>query len=327
MPAQQDVDGAGPLAREFADHLRAVEGLAELTVDAYAAEARRYLDHLADRAAVTTPQPAAVDEPATADGTGAVISYLVARQAAGAGSATLARAISALRAWYRFLEAERPPAYAAGSRAGEPANPAANVAPPRAGRRIPRVLSVAQVESFLAAIDTAGPAGVRDRALFELIYSAGLRVSEVVALDRTRLYLSQACVRVLGKGSRERIVPLGEPAVAWLGRYIGEARPHLVRRAAGAGAATDAVFLNQRGGRLSRKGIWKRFQEICLGAGLDAKVHTLRHSFATHLLAGGADLRSVQELLGHADLATTQIYTHVEREDLHSQHRRYHPRG
>ncbi|MDE0026755.1 MAG: tyrosine-type recombinase/integrase, partial [Spirochaetaceae bacterium] len=191
------------------------------------------------------------------------------------------------------------------------------------GRRIPRVLSVAQVERFLAAIDTGTPAGIRDRALFELIYSAGLRVGEVVALDRGRLYLAQACVRVLGKGSRERIVPLGEPAVAWLGRYLTEARPHLLRR----GAATDAAFLNQRGGRLSRKGIWKRFQEVCAGAGIDAKVHTLRHSFATHLLAGGADLRSVQELLGHADLTTTQIYTHVEREELHAEHRRYHPRG
>ena len=320
MPAPPTA-AADPLAHEFADYLRAVEGLAELTVEAYAAEARRYLDYLADNAAGSPPEPPAQD------GAGGVISYLVARQAQGAGSGTLAKAISALRAWYRFREAERPQAGTADRRVGEVDNPAANVAPPRAGRRIPRVLSVAQVERFLAAIDTGGPAGVRDRALFELIYSAGLRVGEVVALDRTRLYLSQACVRVLGKGSRERIVPVGEPAVAWLGRYLDEARPHLLRRAAGAGAATDAVFLNQRGGRLSRKGIWKRFQGICLGAGLDAKVHTLRHSFATHLLAGGADLRSVQELLGHADLATTQIYTHVEREDLRIQHRRYHPRG
>jgi integrase/recombinase XerD len=293
-----------------------------LTVEAYAAEARRYLDYLAEH-------------PEGSGGADAVISYLMVRQGEGAGSATRAKAISALRAWYRFLDADRPDAGTFDLRAGAADNPAASVAPPRAGRRIPRVLSVAQVEQFLAVIDTGNPAGIRDRALFELIYSAGLRVSEVVALDRTRLYLAQACVRVLGKGSRERIVPLGEPAVAWLASYLSDARPHLVRRNAGAGTAAgkttgtaeDAVFLNQRGGRLSRKGIWKRFHELCLAAGLDAKVHTLRHSFATHLLAGGADLRSVQELLGHADLATTQIYTHVEREDLHSQHRRYHPRG
>ena len=312
MAAQQDVGAAGQVVREFADYLRSVEGLAELTVEAYAAEARRYLDHR------SAQPPAGADE---------VIAYLVVRQGDGAGSGTLAKAISALRAWYRFLDSERPDpgAFAAGT--GESDNPAANVAPPRAGRRIPRVLSVAQVERFLAAIDTGGAGGVRDRALFELIYSAGLRVGEVVALDRARLYLAQACVRVLGKGSRERIVPLGEPAVAWLGRYLGEARPQLVRRGAASGSAADAVFLNQRGGRLSRKGIWKRFREVCVSAGLDAKVHTLRHSFATHLLAGGADLRSVQELLGHSDLTTTQIYTHVERDDLHAQHRRYHPRG
>ena len=292
-----------------------------MTVEAYAAEARRYLHYLAQR-----PDESASD-PSPPDGPAGVISYLMVRQSQGAGSGTVAKAISALRAWYRFLEADRAEAGTLDSRAGNADNPAANVAPPRARRRIPRVLSVAQVERFLAVIDTDRPAGVRDRALFELVYSAGLRVSEAVALDRARLYLPQACVRVLGKGSRERIVPLGEPAVAWLGRYLAEARPHLVRSTAGAGSATDAVFLNRLGGRLSRKGIWKRFQEICSAAGLDAKVHTLRHSFATHLLAGGADLRSVQELLGHADLTTTQIYTHVEREDLHSQHRRYHPRG
>ena len=315
---------ADPLAREFADYLRSVEGLAELTVDAYAAEARRYVDYLVRHPDAGAADPDPADPP---DGPSGVISYLMARQADGAGSGTLAKAVSALRAWYRFVEADRPASDALGSSAASAQNPAANVARPRARRRIPRVLSVAQVERFLAAIDTDDPAGVRDRALFELVYSAGLRVSEAVALDRARLYLAQACVRVLGKGSRERIVPLGDPAVEWLGRYLSEARPHLLRRPAGAGTATDAVFLNRRGGRLSRKGIWKRFQGVCLAAGLDAKVHTLRHSFATHLLAGGADLRSVQELLGHADLTTTQIYTHVEREDLHAQHRRYHPRG
>ena len=305
------------LTLQFADFLRSVEGLSELTIDAYTAEARRFLgfqEH--DRAAGERRPPGAA---------GALVGYLVERQAEGAGSRTLAKAISALRAWYRFLEAEAAPA-AAGS-ASEPPNPAAEVAPPRAPRRIPRVLSVAEVERFLAAIDVAEPAGIRDRALFELVYSSGLRVSEAVALDRSRLYLEQASVRLLGKGSRERIVPLGEPAVAWLRRYLEAARPRLRRRTASARSAGDAVFLNQRGGRLSRKGIWKRFHAISVAAGLEAKVHTLRHSFATHLLAGGADLRSVQELLGHSDITTTQIYTHVEREDLRQQHRRYHPRG
>ena len=316
------------LTLQFADFLRAVEGLSELTIDTYAGEARRFLRFLAsDRRA--GPERAA--QPAL----GVVVGYLVERQAEGAGSSTLAKAISALRAWYRFLEAEAPLAadLRSGAAGGAPAtaqvqtNPAAEVAPPRAPRRIPRVLSVAQVERFLAAIEVGTAAGIRDRSLFELVYSSGLRVSEAVALDRSRLYLEQACVRLLGKGARERIVPLGVPAVEWLRRYLNEARPQLRRRSTAAVPATDAVFLNQRGGRLSRKGMWKRFRAISLAAGLDAKVHTLRHSFATHLLAGGADLRSVQELLGHADITTTQIYTHVEREDLRQQHRRYHPRG
>ena len=305
-----------PLTLQFADFLRSVEGLSELTIDTYAGEARRFLQFQAsDRQAGTGPA------------VGAVVGYLVERQAEGAGSPTLAKAISALRAWYRFLEAEVPVAGAPFVGTPEQTNPAADVAPPRAARRIPRVLAVAEVERFLAAIEVATPAGIRDRALFELVYSSGLRVSEAVALDRSRLYLEEACVRLLGKGSRERIVPLGEPAVAWLRRYLAEARPLLRPRSTAAPPATDAVFLNQRGGRLSRKGMWKRFHAITVAAGLQAKVHTLRHSFATHLLAGGADLRSVQELLGHADITTTQIYTHVEREDLRRQHRRYHPRG
>lgn len=311
---------AEQLTLQFADFLRSAEGLSELTIDTYAAEARRFLRFLAhDRSSGRAPERPGAP--------GAVVGYLMERQAEGAGSPTLAKAISALRAWYRFVEAEAPPAGGARGAAPEQANPAAEVAPPRAARRIPRVLSVAEVERFLAAIDLAAPAGIRDRALFELIYSSGLRVSEAVALDRSRLYLEQACVRLLGKGARERIVPLGEPAVAWLRRYLDEARPRLRRRAATGRPAADAVFLNQRGGRLSRKGIWKRFHAISVAAGLQAKVHTLRHSFATHLLSGGADLRSVQELLGHSDITTTQIYTHVEREDLRQQHRRYHPRG
>ena len=304
---------------QFADFLRSVEGLSELTIATYAGEARRFIRFLEHGRRDGREAP-----PAAA---GAVVGYLVARQADGAGSPTLAKAISALRAWFRFVEAEVASAGATHGATPQQTNPAADVDPPRAPRRIPRVLSVAEVERFLAAIDVTTPAGIRDRALFELVYSSGLRVSEAVALDRSRLYLEQACVRLLGKGSRERIVPLGEPAVAWLGRYLSEARPRLRRRSTAAAPATDAVFLNQRGGRLSRKGIWKRFHAVSLAAGLQAKVHTLRHSFATHLLAGGADLRSVQELLGHADITTTQIYTHVEREDLRQQHRRFHPRG
>ena len=330
MPAGESGRDVAQLSAEFGDHLRSVEGLAELTVSAYTAEARRYLQHLerqknagrrggAGRHRDAAPQSgAAPQDGATPQ---QLIEYLIERQLGGLDARTVAKSISALRALYRFLATEE--------RAGQLiGNPAEALERPRATRRIPRVFSVAEVERFLAAIETATPPGVRDRAVFELIYACGLRVSEVVALDIGSVRLDDGSVRVLGKGSRERIVPLGDVAATWLARYLDGARGKLRgRRPSAAPGAENALFLNQRGGRLSRKGIWKRFNELMVRAGLTGKVHTLRHSFATHLLGGGADLRSVQELLGHADITTTQIYTHVDRDDLKQQHRRYHPHG
>lgn len=308
------------LQAEFGDHLRSVEGLAELTVSAYTAEARRYLLHVQRDAAAHEPRAGADDE--AAGSPRQLVDYLVARQLGGVDARTVAKSISALRALYRFLATEESAGHANG-------NPAAAIERPRAARRIPRVFSIDEVERFLASIATETPPGIRDRALFELIYACGLRVSEAVALNVSSVRLDDGSVRVLGKGARERIVPLGDVAAAWLSRYLRSGRSKLWQARTGAGApcATNALFLNQRGGRLSRKGIWKRFNELMTRAGLTGKVHTLRHSFATHLLGGGADLRSVQELLGHADITTTQIYTHVDRDDLKQQHQRYHPHG
>jgi integrase/recombinase XerD len=193
---------------------------------------------------------------------------------------------------------------------------------PRSSRRIPEVYTLEQVERILAAIDTTTPAGIRDRFLFELIYSCGLRVSEAVALTMDRIYLEASMLRVVGKGSKERLVPMGEQALLWMRRYLEESRPALLKD-----RKERALFINRSGGRLSRKGMWKRFKEVLALAGVEGKIHTLRHSFATHLLQGGADLRAVQSLLGHADIGTTQIYTHVDEGALHGQHRRFHPRG
>jgi integrase/recombinase XerD len=203
------------------------------------------------------------------------------------------------------------------------ANPARRVETPRVAARLPVVWSEEEVDRLLEAIDLGRVGGLRDRALFELVYSAGLRVSEVVCLRLEHLYLKEGHLRVRGKGDRERLVPLGEQARSWLERYLEEERNVLARE----GNASAEVFLSVRGACLSRKTVWKRFKEHAALAGLGGKVHTLRHSFATHLLRGGADLRSVQELLGHRDIRTTQVYTHVGQAELQTAHARYHPRG
>ena len=191
---------------------------------------------------------------------------------------------------------------------------------PKASRSLPRVLSVNQVEKILSAIDSSTMVGKRDSALFELIYSCGLRISEACGLLMENLHMNEQLILVHGKGDKERIVPFGETARRKLEEYLFEARPALVGQ-----KIVPEVFVNYRGEAISRKGVWKKFKELNILAGIDAKVHTLRHSFATHLLAGGADLRSVQELLGHSDLATTQIYTHVDDKELSSYHQKYFP--
>lgn len=189
---------------------------------------------------------------------------------------------------------------------------------PRKTISVPKVLSVDEVETLLASIDVSTSLGVRDRALFEVIYSSGLRISEASGLLLQNIYLKENILFVLGKGNKERLVPFGDDARLWLSKWIEEERPKIVGT-----RNVPYVFVNYQGKQFSRKGIWKRFQEIKALSGVDSKVHTLRHSFATHLLQGGADLRSVQQLLGHSDLATTQIYTHVDNSELKSYHKEF----
>ena len=191
---------------------------------------------------------------------------------------------------------------------------------PKAGKALPKVLSVEQVDKFLDAIDTTDPLGVRDRALYELIYSCGLRISEAAGLKVENLHLKERVLLVRGKGDKERMVPFGENARDRLKEYLENVRPLLV-----GSKIVAEVFVNYKGEPMSRKGIWKNFKAYEVKAGVHAKVHTLRHSFATHLLAGGMDLRSVQELLGHSDLATTTIYTHVDDRQLREGHKEFFP--
>ena len=190
--------------------------------------------------------------------------------------------------------------------------------------RVPKLLSEAQVEALLAAPDVATPLGQRDRAMLELMYASGLRVSELVTIKTVQVGLAEGALRVSGKGAKERIVPFGEEAHGWLTRYIADARAAIL-----GGQASDALFVTARGGAMTRQMFWKLVKRHALAAGIDAPLspHTLRHAFATHLLNHGADLRAVQMLLGHADISTTTIYTHVARERLRALHAAHHPRG
>lgn len=234
--------------------------------------------------------------------------YIIKRKEDGCSELTIAKDISGLRAFGDYLE-----------RKGMwSENPAMELDKPKAARNLPKVLSIEQIDSLLDSIDKTSLSGKRDDALFELVYSCGLRISEVCTLKLANLHLEERLILVHGKGDKERLVPFGDRAYEKILVYLNEVRPELVK-----GRNVAELFVNYRGEAISRKGVWKRFKELEALSGVEAKVHTLRHSFATHLLQGGADLRSVQELLGHSDLSTTTIYTHVTDKQLEEAHEKY----
>lgn len=204
-------------------------------------------------------------------------------------------------------------------------NPTERLSAPKLSRKLPEVMTVNEMERLLNSPYTGSTLGLRDKALLETMYSSGLRVSEAIGLRVNDLFLKEEIIRVLGKGSKERVIPIGESAIEWLIKYLKESRPVLERRA----KSHNIVFLNSRGTKISRMGVWKIVDKYTKEAEIMKAVHphTFRHSFATHLLEGGADLRSVQEMLGHADISTTQIYTHIDREYIKQVHRDFHPRG
>lgn len=236
--------------------------------------------------------------------------YLAQRKTQGCSELTIAKDISALRALGDFLVRKQYWSENLGLMLDKP----------KASRNLPKVLSVENVDKLLSCIDTKELSGKRDDALFELIYSCGLRISEACTLKVVNVHLEEQLILVNGKGDKERIIPFGERAKQKLITYLDEVRPQLSK-----GKNVPELFLNYMGNPISRKGVWKRFKELEVMSGIDAKVHTLRHSFATHLLSGGADLRAVQELLGHSDLSTTTIYTHVTDDQLEKAHEKYFP--
>jgi integrase/recombinase XerD len=293
--------------REFLEHGALERGLAPRTLEAYARDVRGFLASLR-AAGVADPRRIARRE---------VTTWLEALEARGFGARSRARALVAVRRFAHFL-------LATGVLAADPVE---GVLAPRLPRALPKRLLPEEVEALLRAADPGTPLGLRDRAMLELGYGAGLRVSELVGLPLAGVDRRAGLVRVVGKGRRERIVPVGEPALDALDAWLASARPRLLRRAR---AATDAVFLSQRGAPMTRQNFFVRLRALALRAGVPRRrvsPHALRHSFATDLLEGGADLRAVQAMLGHADLATTQIYTHVTRDRLRAVYEATHPRA
>lgn len=288
-------------SRQFLDgfysDLILVQRKAELTAQTYVFSAEEFLFYLeSEKKDLKT---VAVQD---------LLYYLVWRKTNGCAELTVAKDISSLRSLGSFLKRKNIWLE----------NHALELDRPKASRPLPKVLSVEQIDSLLSAIDVSKPLGIRDRALFELIYSCGLRISEASGLLVANVHFEEKILIVRGKGDKERIIPFGEQADFWLKKWLFEIRPQYTMK-----KQVTEVFVNNHGEPLSRKGIWKNFQTLEKKSGVNAKVHTLRHSFATHLLSGGADLRTVQELLGHSDLATTQIYTHVDDEELRDYHKEY----
>ncbi|WP_019006506.1 site-specific tyrosine recombinase [Cohnella laeviribosi] len=241
--------------------------------------------------------------------------YLQKLRGQARSNATLSRRVVSIRAFFHYLQLTK--------RIGE--NPALSLEAPKTERKAPQVLPVHEVEKLLEAPRTDHPGGIRDRAMLELLYACGLRVSELLALNVEHIRLDLGFIVCVGPGGRERMVPIGPVCAEWMAKYLTEARPQLVRE----GSAETALFLNRLGGRMTRQGCWKLIKKMAREAGIQSEFtpHTLRHSFAAHLLAGGADLRAVQEMMGHADPATTQLYQPAARIRIKEEYERAHPRG
>ena len=291
------------LLERFHDTLWLEQGLSANTLEAY----RSDLEGLAKWLA---PRGTSLVGVTRAD----LFSYLEHCVNKGSGARTTARLLSSLRRFYRYLIREK----------ALESDPTALIEAPKLGRPLPKSLTEEQVVKLLHAPDIAKPRGLRDRAMLETLYATGLRVTELVSLMLSQVNLTEGAVRVIGKGDKERLVPLGEEAIKWINRFIAEGRPELTRR-----KTTPVLFPGNRGEPLTRQAFWHNIKRYARVAEIQTALspHTLRHAFATHLLNHGADLRVVQMLLGHADLSTTQIYTHVASERLKSLHAKHHPRG
>lgn len=289
------------LVRRWLDGLAVERGLSKNTLAAYAGDLRSLGESLRELG----------ESPIDVRANG-ISTHLRRLRRQGKSPRTLRRALSSIRSFFDFLVDEK----------DRSDNPAENLEGPKLPRQLPKVLSEAQVEAILSAPDPSNPRGLRDRAMIELLYASGLRVSELVNLSLAEMRLDRGFLLIFGKGAKERIVPVGERAENWIDRYLQEGRSSLEK------GRSDAVFLSRLGRALSRQGFWKILRSYTLALGLKGvSPHVLRHSFATHLLEHGADLRSVQLMLGHADISTTQIYTHIHQARMRNLYDHFHPRA
>ena len=289
---------------KFLESLEYEKGLSQNTLESYGADLRDYQMFLQDHSSETLIDVA----PST------IVGYLMFLRRKGRSTATVARRLASIKSFYRFLLKE---GYI-------DKDPSENLSSPSLERRLPKVLTLAEIERLLDQPDPSTPIGLRDKAILEVLYATGLRVSELTNLDLGDVDLREGFVRCIGKGSKERVVPLGEIAIASTRSYIENGRPTLIFD-----QKELSLFVNQNGGRMTRQSIWKLVKKYSERARIPKEVtpHTIRHSFATHLLEHGADIRAVQEMLGHADISTTQIYTHVTKDRLKDVYARSHPRA
>ncbi len=295
---------------QFLNYLSVERGLAKNTIIAYGRDLRKYLKFLKEKGIESLGKSSHKE----------IMTYLMELKnprrlgRRGLSSASVARNLVAVKMFHRFLVAE-----------GDlKDDPTANMDSPLVSKKLPHVLTIPEVEKLLRKASGRTLKEVRDRAILELLYGTGLRISELISLKMVDLNLRFSYLRCFGKGGKERIVPFGREARDWIKKYLEKVRPHLIKR-----KSDSSLFLTRLGKGFSRQGLWKVIKKYAHRSGLGKEItpHTLRHCFATHLLQGGADLRSVQEMLGHADISTTQVYTHLDRRRLKSIHAKYHPRG
>jgi integrase/recombinase XerD len=290
---------------EYLHYLRVEKNAAKNTIDSYALDLKRYIECLQQQGV------RAVGKIERSH----LLAYLTLLKELGLTAKSVSRNFSAVKGFHKFLLGEEL----------SNTDPTENVDAPKLSKKLPDVLTPDEIEQILEQPNVQHVLGIRDRAILETLYATGVRVSELTGLKQSNVLFEAGIVRVFGKGSKERLVPIGRSALLWIRTYQGGPRQRLARR----GHTDDILFLNVRGKPLSRMSIWNIVHQYTVAAGIKKEIHphTFRHSFATHLLEGGADLRAVQEMLGHADISTTQVYTHIDREYLKEVHRTFHPRG
>jgi integrase/recombinase XerD len=289
----------------YLSHLTFEQNLSPNSIDAYNRDISRFIDYLKSNN-IQSPKDAKATH---------IHRLLQALTEIGLSENSLARNLSSLRGFYKFLIGENI----------MDLDPTVHVDRPKIPRYLPSVLTFEEIEKIFNGQNINEPLGIRNRAMFEITYASGLRVSELITFQINQVYFSENILRVFGKGRKERFVPVSDPALNWLKQYLDNARPVLLKKTSG----DNTIFLNRVGKPMSRMGFWKILDKAVQEAGIQKKVHphTLRHSFATHLIENGADLRAVQEMLGHADISTTQIYTHLDRSHIEQQYKKYHPRA